>query len=207
MSEPHVIESEHDIRRAFDTGDLQAAARLTFERYGREVSSFLRARLRGEDHGQEAFAMFAEDLWSGIANFGWRCSMRCWVYVLARNAANRYAKSPERRRDRNLPLSQHPSLLARQETLRSPTEPHRDTTVKQRMRALRERLDPDDQTLLILHVDRALTWPEIALVLHDDASPLEGADHSRAAARLRKRFERVKAEFRRLAREEGLLPR
>jgi RNA polymerase sigma-70 factor (ECF subfamily) len=75
------------------------------------------------------------------------------------------------------------------------------------MRALRERLDPEDQTLLILHVDRALTWPEIALVLHDEAAPLEGAEHGRAAARLRKRFERVKAEFRRLAREEGLLPR
>jgi len=207
MAELHAVDPEHDIRSAFDGGDLQTAARLTFERYGREILSFVCARLRSDDHGQEAFAMFAEDLWSGLPGFGWRCSMRCWVYVLARNASKRYASSPARQRERNLPLSQHESLLAQRETVRSPTEPHRDTSVKARMRALREHLSPEDQTLLILHVDRRLTWPEIALVLHDADDVLATAEQAREAARLRKRFERLKLELRRLAIEEGLLRR
>jgi RNA polymerase sigma-70 factor, ECF subfamily len=205
MSDLHVVDPEYEIRRAFDAGDLQAAARLAFERYGREISSFLRARLRGEEHAQEAFAMFAEDLWSGVAKFGWRCTMRCWLYVLARNAASRYAKLPERRR--HVPLSQHPSVLVQAATVRSPTAPHRDTSVKERMRALREQLDEQDRMLLILHVDRRLSWPEIALVLHEGAQPLEGPLHVREAARLRKRFERVKLELRRLAVADGLLRR
>jgi RNA polymerase sigma-70 factor (ECF subfamily) len=163
--------------------------------------------MRSDDHGQEAFAMFTEDLWSGLPSFGWRCSMRCWVYVLARNAVKRFAAAPARQRERNLPLSQHQSQLAQHETGRPKTAPHQDTSIKDRMRALRDRLSQEEQMLLVLHVDRRLTWPEIALVLHDAGGILDQAEQAREAARLRKRFERLKVELRRLAVEDGLLRR
>ena len=68
---------------------------------------------------------------------------------------------------------------------------------------IRRQLPEDDQTLLVLRVDRNLPWRDIALVLlggdaGDDAL-------TRKAAALRKQFERVKDELRRLAAEH--LPR
>jgi DNA-directed RNA polymerase specialized sigma24 family protein len=165
----------------------------------------MRLRLRSDEHAQEAFSMFAEDLWSSMSSFGWRCSMRCWVHILARNAANRYASSPQRRPQRNLPLSQHVCELAVVEAERSLTRPYHQTAVKQRVRALRERLPNEDQQILVLHVDRSLSFRELALVVREGASELDEEALTREAARLRKRFERIKAELRKLALESGLL--
>lgn len=211
MSNPsqddHLLEVEAPLRAAFRAGDYDAATRLAFGLYGREVLSFLSARLRSDEHGQEAFATFAEDLWTSMESFGWRCSMRCWVYILARNAANRYLVAPHRRPERNLPLSQHGSALAVVPVTRDATRPHHDTEMKRRVRALRERLSSLDQTLLILHVDRGLPFRELAQVVHEGDDLLAGEALTREAARLRKRFERVKAQLRQLAIDAGLLKR
>ena len=201
-----MIGREAPVREAFATGDLERATRLTFDLYARDVLSFLIARLRDEDAGHEAFAMFAEDFWHSLPTFAFRCSMRCWIYLLARNAALRYVRVPARRRERNLPLSQHaPHLVA--SSTRTATAPHHNSDLKQRLHALRELLTPDDQLLLILHVDRRLPFSELAVVLHDGDEPLEDAALARATARLRKRFERLKDQLRRHAQQEGLLPR
>ena len=194
---------EAPIREAAARGDHAEAARLTFALYGREIMTFVGARLGCADDGQEAFAMFAEDLWRGIGSFEFRCSVRCWVHILARNAASRFARAPERRRERNRPLSQHPSALAVPDA-RSETRPYHRTEIKQRMRALRERLSGDDQLLLSLHVERGLPFRELALIVHDDLGDSEELA-ARAAARLRKRFERVKRALRQFAVAEGLL--
>lgn len=205
MSEGELAESEATLKAACERGDYEQAARTAFERYGREVLSFIHARLRCEEAGQEVFAMFAEDLWQGIRGFAWRCSMRCWVHVLARNAVCRYTRAPHRRKERNLPLSDHPLALAHVAQPRSVTRPHCSTEIKDKIRALRQRLSDGDQILLTLHIDRALPFREVALVVHE--GPLDGLPLEREAARLRKRFERVKSELRRMATAEGLLPR
>jgi RNA polymerase sigma-70 factor (ECF subfamily) len=148
--------------------------------------------------------MFAEDLWSGLARFGWRCSMRTWAYALARNAANRYASSPHNRGSRNLGLSQSEQLSEIVERDRSTTQVHLRTEIKDRFRALREQLDLDDQMLLILRIDRDMTWRDIAIAMGADAE-LEQHAMARESARLRKSFERIKTELRRMAKEAGLL--
>lgn len=206
MTEMLVSQAEAAIQASFMAGDLARAAHLTFERYGPEVLTFLRLRLRSEDNAEEVFAMFAEDLWSGLSGFEFRCSMRCWVYILARNAANRFASAPQRRVQRRLPLSEHPSALACEPTTRTRTGVHRQTESKQRVRALRERLAHEDQMLLVLHVDRGLPFRELALVMSGDGALSDDA-LVREAARLRKRFERIKAELRAMAIEAGLLQR
>jgi RNA polymerase sigma-70 factor (ECF subfamily) len=60
-----------------------------------------------------------------------------------------------------------------------------------RVERLRQLLDEDDRTLLLLRVDREMPWRDIARVMADDDEPPD-----RGAARLRKRFERVKQRLR-----------
>jgi RNA polymerase sigma-70 factor (ECF subfamily) len=192
------------IRRAFDAGDLELAATRALETHGSEILSFLVARLRSMSEGQEAFSMFAEDLWRGLPAFGWRCSVRTWAYSLARNAANRHVVVAQRRPERNLALSQHASVSQAVERVRSATQIHQRTDVKDRVRALREQLEPDDQMLLLLRVDRDLSWRDTAIAMCSETD-LDDAAIEREAVKLRKRFERVKADLRRMAEEAGLL--
>jgi RNA polymerase sigma-70 factor (ECF subfamily) len=199
--------AEQVIKDACSAKDFEVATTRAFEAYGSEILTFLIARLRSESDGEEAFSMFAEDLWKAMPGFGFRCSARGYLYTLARNAANRHATAPHKRAARNLPVSAHASLSALVDRTRSATQAYRRTDVKDRVRALRERLPEDDQTLLILHIDRALPWREIAMVVHELGENLDGEPLERECARLRKRFERVKAELKAMAEKEGLLKR
>lgn len=193
---------ERHIRRAWEAEDFDAAATLAIKGLAQEILSFLSWRLGSVNSGQDAFSMFAEDLWIGLSRFRWRCSFRSWAYVLARNAAHRYATSPHNRVSRNLTLS---SGLLSVTADRSPSaiRTYRRTEVKDRFRDLRERLDSDEQMLLVLRVDRGMRWHEIAVAMGGDTQ-LEGDALARESARLRKNFERVKAKLRRVAREAGL---
>jgi len=198
------LEAEQRIRSAWEAKDFDAAATLTIESYSDEIMTFLGTRLRSMSDGQEAFSMFAEDLWIGLPQFGWRCTMRTWAYTLARNAANRYATAPHKRAERNLTLSATGRLSALVEQVRTATHIHQRTDVKDRFRALRERLEPEDQLLLILRIDRDMAWRDIALAMSGDVNLDEDAI-SRESTRLRKTFERVKAELKQMAQAEGLL--
>jgi hypothetical protein len=46
--------------------NCRAAARLIFERYGKDVLGFMIARLHSVDDGREAFASFSEETWHGL---------------------------------------------------------------------------------------------------------------------------------------------
>jgi RNA polymerase sigma-70 factor, ECF subfamily len=198
--------SQHEaaIREAFDAHKLDLAASRTLEAYGEELMGFLFARLRNPVDAQEVFAMFAADLWTGLSDFGFRCSVRTWVYTLARNAATRYQAAPQRRVANNLSLSQLESISAAIDRHRSATDAYLQTAVKDRFRQLREQLTAEDQMLLILRVDRGMAWRDLALALSGDVTLSEEAI-TRETARLRKAFERVKQMLKELAAREGLL--
>ncbi len=199
-------DTEKSIRDAFDRKDLEAAATAALDRYGDEILSFLSMRLRNTSDAHEAFSMFAEDFWVGLPKFAWRSSVRTWAYMIARNAAARYASAPHRRAARNLTLSAPGRVSELIERARSATQIHQQTAVKDRVRALREQLDPDDQMLLVLRIDRNMAWRDLAITMTGDAE-LDDAALDREAARLRKAFERVKAELKELAQADGLLQR
>jgi len=208
MSERALREAE--IRAACEAGEQERAVTLLLQVYAEELLSFLIARLGDRSRGEEAFSLLAEDLWVGLPKFEFRSSVRTWAYTVARHVAARYARAPVRRKDRNLTLSKNVHLSQLVEQMRTRTQAYRRTDVKNQVRALREKLDPDDQMLLILRVDRQMEWRDLALVMTtgEDATSAELDDETleREAARLRKRFERVKAELKRLAKESGLLP-
>ena len=197
-------EQEKAIRDAFDAGDMERAATRTLILYGREVFGYLAARFSDRNDADEVFSMFTEHLWAGLPNFGWRCSMRTWCYVLAHNALRQYAGSAHRRRGRNVALSCPGVLSQLVEDLRTATRPYQQTDVKDNFRQLRERLSEEEQLLLLVRVDRKLSFKEIALMFLGDADP-DAAAVQREEARLRQAFTRLKANFRRIAEEEGLL--
>ena len=196
---------EQSIREAFEAGRMDEAASLAIEAYGREIMSFLRARFRSRADAEEAYSQFTEQLWTTMPRFTWRCSMRTWAYALARNVSARHAAAPEQRPLRNVPLSLCGMLSKLVEHVRSATHGFRKTDVKDRFRALREQLSPDDQMLLVLRVDREMSWRDVAITMSGDEE-LDGEALEREAARLRKAFERVKRELKAMAEREGLLP-
>jgi len=197
---PVRVDLEAKIMGLRAAGDLRGAAGAAVEGYGPEVLGFLVTTMRDEEDAREVFAQCCEDLWTGLVRFEGRASIRTWFYVVARHAAARFRRSPHRRAAR-APLSEAEELAER---VRTRTLPHLQTAVKDRFAALRNALDPEDQALLVLRVDRAMSFAEIASVLATDEGDSDEA-RARATARMRKRFQLLKDEIRERARQAGLL--
>ncbi|HEY6179945.1 MAG TPA: hypothetical protein VIX73_36085 [Kofleriaceae bacterium] len=199
-----MTDDEQELRRAWETGDFRAVTTMALERYGPEILGVLAVQLSSTADAAEAFSLFSEDLWSGVPGFQWRCSLRAWAHRIARHAAVRWATAGARSPERNLSMEQGGVFeLAAQ--VRSSTLVHLRTEVKSEVRRLREELPQAEQMLLILRVDKALGWPDIAAALADH--DLDADELKREAARLRKRFQLVTGKLRGLARERGILDR
>jgi len=172
----------------------------TLRGYGPEVLGFLVGLENSEQRGREIFSTFCEDLWRGLPGFCWDCSLRTWVYTVARHACFR-EKRAERRRPRGIPLSQAPAVAEVALQVRSGTHTFQRTDVKERVRRLREALPETDRMLLILRVDREMSWRDLARVALG-ASP-SAVELEREAVRLRKRFQLVKERLRTGLREQA----
>jgi RNA polymerase sigma-70 factor (ECF subfamily) len=191
---------EAALRRLHAAGDLQATATQALEAYGPEVLGFLVNLTGARQDAGEVFSMFCEDVWSGLPAFRFESSFRTWAYTLARHAAHRFREDPHARR--RLSLSDCPQILEIEQRLRTTTVTYLQTGEKDRVRAFREGLEPDDQALLVLRIDRDMPWTDVARVFLGGESPNDDDAVARKAASLRKRFERVKATLRtRLAAE------
>jgi RNA polymerase sigma-70 factor (ECF subfamily) len=173
------MDVEEQIGRLRTAGQLKDVATLAIEGYGPEVLSFLEMMLRDHADASDAFAQACEDLWKGLPRFEGRSSMKTWFYTLARHAASR---------------------------LRSRTRPHLRTEIKHGFAAIRDALDDDDRMLLVLRVDRAMSWNDIARVMADESDSDSSESTARIAARLRKRFQSVKETIRERAIAQGLIP-
>jgi RNA polymerase sigma-70 factor (ECF subfamily) len=191
---------EEQIRNLLAKGDLHGAATKAVEGYGPEVYGFLITLVRDGRDASEVFSQTCEDLWSGLGRFEGKSSLRTWLYTLARHAAARFRRSPHRRPGRRVAMSQVGELAER---VRTGTLPYLRTEAKDRFASIRDSLDEDDRSLLVLRVDRGMSWSEIARVFSPDDSSDEML--GRVAARLRKRFQLVKNEIRARARQAGLL--
>jgi RNA polymerase sigma-70 factor (ECF subfamily) len=197
-------DDEQELRRAWNDGDFRAVTTIALECYGPEILGVLAVQLRSTADAAEAFSLFAEDLWSGVRGFQWRCSLRAWAHRVARNAAVRWATAGARSPERNLSMEQG-GVFEIAEQVRSSTLVHLRTEVKSDVRRLREELPQAEQMLLILRIDKALEWHDIAAALAEQ--DLDAEELKREAARLRKRFQLVTEKLRGLARERGILDR
>jgi RNA polymerase sigma-70 factor (ECF subfamily) len=186
---------ERSIAERLDLGDRDGASAIAIREYGPGILGYLVALLRDEDDAADVFSIFSVDFWRGIGGFRRRCSARTWAYKLARNAAMRFLASPRRARTRRLRTSEVSALAAEVVSASAPAARARREAGAERLRA---QLEPDEQTLLILRIDRQLSWKEIAEVLVAEGTPVDGAA-------LRKRYERLKLRLRRMAEAQGLL--
>ncbi len=199
---------ESAARELLAAGDFKGAATFLVRTYGPEIYGFLVSHLRDETAAADVFSVFTEDLWRGLPGFEGRSSLRVWAYALAKNAASRHLAAPHRRRARNIPLSQAGELAELADAVRTETLPYLRTDAKSKLAELREQLSPDERALLVLRVDRALDWIDVARILfqQEDPSPMvrREADLKKEAARVRKRFQALKEKVRRLAKGSNL---
>jgi DNA-directed RNA polymerase specialized sigma24 family protein len=195
MTSTRTFELDQRVRGAFEAGDLRAAAECIVDTLGADLVRVIHARFRDEQLTAEVFSRVAEDLWVGLPTFTFRCSVRAWVFTLARNAGSRYLDRELRRERAHVPLSRAPELVDAVQRSFAQTFPGASTDPTDRLAALRAELDEDDQLLLTLRIDRELDFREIAVVMLGDADADRGAV-VREAARLRKRFQTLKERLR-----------
>ena len=195
-STPTSDDLDRELRVMLADGEVERATELAIRRYGPELVGWLRSIISIEADAQDAFSRMSEELWRSLQRFDGRCSIRTWCYMLARHAAAHVRSRP--RNEREVLVSHIPSVLGAVTHVWSTTKGGAQQAADV-YAAIRAELGEEDQTLLVLRVDRNLSWREIAHVLCG-----EDADDGvveRKAATLRKQFERVKERLRELAAE------
>ena len=188
---------ERDVRALCDAGNHAGAATTALREYGPELYSFLAAIHR--DDADDVFAEVSARLWRGLATFEWHSSLRTWAYVIARNAS--LTARTKGKREVALDDASEAGKLAVE--VRTATKTYLRTEAKTKFAEIRAALPVEDQELLILRVDRAMDWKELAQTLAPE--PLDDAGLKREAARLRKRFQVLKDKLLEAGRAAGLV--
>jgi RNA polymerase sigma-70 factor (ECF subfamily) len=184
---------DEQVRALLDRGERKQAATAALRALGPEVLGYLEHVLGDADDARDVFQRFAEDLWGWLPS--WRGgSLRAAAYRIAWHASTRFRREAWRRRRERMRTTMASRIAA---SIPSP-ESRLASTAHDRLARLRGALEPEERTLLVLRLDRELSWNEVAEVLSSESEPLD-------AAAVRKRFERVKEKLAKLARAEGLL--
>jgi RNA polymerase sigma-70 factor (ECF subfamily) len=184
---------DEDVVELLRRGDREGALKSALGAYGPGVLGYLENVLGDPDDARDVFQAFAEDLWEWLPAYRGG-SLRAACYRIGRHAAARFRREAWRRRRERMRTTMASRIAA---SIASP-ESRLASRPRDRLARLREALDPDERTLLILRLDRELSWNEVAEVLSEEGDPVD-------PAAARKRFERVKEKLGKLAREQGLL--
>src|SRR5512145_2202469 len=172
------MDLDADIRGLLQRGETEPAATRAVEGLGPPIFGYL-CSLHEEDDAKEVFSMWAEDVWRGLASFRGDSTVRTWSYRLAWHASCRFRRDAFRRRREPIATSAASRLAASVASMSGMAPGSR----RERLARLRAALAPDEQSLLVLRVDRELEWDEIAEILSEDGEPV-------SSPALRKRFER-----------------
>ncbi len=182
-----------DVRQALDKGDEVRATICLLDAYGAEIFGFLAGVLDDVGEARQVYAALGERARERLVTFGWPCGLRTWIYALAHLVIGEMHQS-----------SAAPDLasleLPQRGTTRAPPRSRSDALAD-----LRSSLPLHDRELLVLRVDRRMTWEELALVfLGEDAS---AKDHALEILRLQARYRLLKDWLAREAAVRGILSR
>lgn len=193
MNGSEVLELEANLAALLGQGALTDVATLIVERYGPGILGYLAAVLQDDQAAREVFSEFGEELWKALPRFAGRSTVRTWAYAIAYRCALRLRRTRARDRTRPLRDSEYERVAV---SVATTSRTFSRTAAAQKLDALRRTLSQEEQTLLVLRLDRGMAWDEIALVLGTKGP---------AAVVLRKRWERLKQRLRRAAERDGLL--
>jgi RNA polymerase sigma-70 factor (ECF subfamily) len=185
---------DEQVRELLDRGDQREAASAVLHALGPQILGYLEAILKDADDARDVFQVFAENMWQALPGWRGEGSLRAWSYRLAWRAHARFHRDAWQKRREHLRTTMASRIAASIASNESRLPGGR----KDRLARLRESLTPEEQTLLILRLDRDLSWNEVAEVLSHEGDPVD-------APALRKRFERLRDKLARLAREQGLV--
>ena len=178
---------------ALASGDEAAAAEAALRDLGPAVLRYLQSLLRDADDADDAFSLFAEQIWKRIGTFRGQGGFEVWLFRVAFREALRFQDSTWKRKRRPLPTTAASRIAGE---VRRTASISRDRRLEA-LERLRASLSLEDQHLLVLRVDHRLSFRDIASTLGEG----DGLDE----VTVRKRFERAKARLARLAKDEGLL--
>ena len=184
---------DSQVRGLAGQGAYDRATELAIRTYGSELIGWLCAMLASDADAYDAFSWLSEQLWKSLPRYEGRCSLRAWCYMLARQAVARQKSAPE---SREQPVSRLSSVDVAVDHVWSTTR-REQVRIDDVYTEIRKTLEPDDEILLILRVDRDLAWRDIAMVLLGAEATED--ELTRKAAALRKQFERIKVYLRELA--------
>jgi len=181
-------ELDERVRSLLLAGGIKGATTLVLRELAPEICGFLSGVL-GDDDGDEVFSAFSFRLWRSLEGFEGRCSVRTWAYVLARREIGKFRRGERRHEQGRVPISELEEILADAKTK---SRSALATDKRLSLVKLRDELPVEDRTLLILRVDRGLSWADIALAFADEREAPDEDVIKREAARLRKRFQLIK---------------
>lgn len=191
MADP---ELEARLTALLAAGDHGAVATAIVREYGPGILGYLAATLRDDEAARDAFSEAAEELWKSLPRFAGKSTLKTWAYSIAYHCVLRQRRAHARRRSRPLRDSEYSKLAA---SVASLSKSFSRTAAERKLDVLRAGLTDEEHTLLVLKLDRGMSWPEIGEVL--------GAETPAAQAALRKRFQRLKDRLRERAEREGLI--
>jgi RNA polymerase sigma-70 factor (ECF subfamily) len=179
---------------------IDEATTAIIETFGGEIFGFLINVMGNENDADEVFAVFSEKVWRSVGKFRSECSLRTWVYRIARNEGIRFSNGSRRRNRGRASFSELDEVLA---SIRSDT-PSKISEEVGKLNAIRAELPLEDRMLLVLHVDRNLKFKPIARIFLGETAEPSPEDVKREAARLRQRFKAVREKVAKRARDEKL---
>lgn len=152
-----------------------------------EVLGYLSTVSGDRSLADEAFSIYCERVWRGLGRFEFRSSLRTWSYVIARRSLQRAIRNRTRQRRGEIQLA-----TGEWNAMAKPIASTMGTRNHALVTQIRRELDEYELSLLVLRLDRNMSWTDVARVLHPD----EPAD--RVSARVRKRFERTRRRIRKM---------
>jgi RNA polymerase sigma-70 factor (ECF subfamily) len=170
---------EQRVLEHLQRGAVEPACTLVLRELGPGLRGYLESVLRDGRLADEAWAQASGDVWRGLPAYRGGSTLKTYVYRIGWHASLKVLRDPYRRRRASLSQAPEPAVVTRSETAL-----HLRSDVKAEVRAAREQLTVAEQALLVLRVDRGMSWDEVAASL------------GTAPAAARKRFERVKAKLR-----------
>lgn len=168
---------DQQIAALVTAGDIDRAARVAIDSFGPEVLTLLVALLGDEVSAKAVHVSFPDALRQSFATYRGECTPRTWSYLIG----NHLAQAHIRRTQVGLPPSTTP---ARSEVVAAAA------TIDGLERA-RAALSSDDRALLVMRVDRSMSWAEVAQVFLGPELACHPSVVAKKSAYLRKRYERL----------------